>query len=72
MSKSITEQILQHVKVHGPCSYTELNKVYKSIGYGFIFPEETLSNALKLIIGFFITLFFLKIFDSTLRKTFLI
>ena len=40
MSKSITEQILQHVKVHGPCSYTELNKVYKSIGYGFIFPQE--------------------------------
>ena len=40
MSKSITEQILQHVKVHGPCSYTELNKVYQAISYGFIFPEE--------------------------------
>ena len=26
---SITEMILQHVKVNGPCSYTELNKLYQ-------------------------------------------
>jgi hypothetical protein len=32
---AITAQILQHVKMNGPCSYTELNKLYKEIQYGY-------------------------------------
>ena len=32
---AITAQILQYVKMNGPCSYTELNKLYKEIQYGY-------------------------------------